>query len=172
LLDVRLGTLRIPEDDNVTQAYLATKRSRPAQVRSLEMTLAQTSSLRDIFVVWADDYAVPSLDTFSMVVVGNRVMDRYGPRTVPSKVLRETANPGLFPGIKDIRIRRGYFDWECSAFEGLVHLQLCDIPSPVCPTLEQLLHMLEASPQLRTLALGQLRVWPEADVVYPMVQLN
>ncbi|KAG9123646.1 hypothetical protein FRC07_014392 [Ceratobasidium sp. 392] len=53
-----------------------------------------------------------------------------------------------------LRLQGMSLDWESSAYHGLVHLELFDIPPNASPTLQQLNRILSVCPKLRVLRLG------------------
>jgi hypothetical protein len=150
------------------QDWLTVLRTRRDQIRALDLVLPDMDSLRNIFAEWPQDAIAPSLKTLSVKIRRTR----YCTSVAHQKVLRDGVNERFLQHVTSMSLHGGYFDWECAVFKHLVHLQLVALVEHPGPTFDQIARMLKASPQLRTLCLGDMPIRPDENLSLQSIELN
>jgi hypothetical protein len=88
-----------------------------------------------------------------------------------TKLSRGRIDSMLAP-VKVLRLHNTYFDWGSAAYCSLVHLQLASLEVDVCPTIQEMLDILSACPDLHTLKLCTMSMWDCGQTCFKPVTLR
>ncbi|KAG8749789.1 hypothetical protein FRC12_013228 [Ceratobasidium sp. 428] len=152
LLDVQVS---FPRD--YTLDWIPLLHPRFDQIRSLNLVLPNMDLLRAIFTIWPLDSLAPSLKKIAIKII----QTTYDARIVVPVVLPVGGHELFLQNVTSFSLHGGYFDWNSAAFQGLEHLQLVGLVGAPSPTLAQIAGILRASPGLRTLGFGDIRMQPD-----------
>ncbi|CAE6466103.1 unnamed protein product [Rhizoctonia solani] len=145
-------------------------RSHEAHYRSLSLTLNTIDEVHAVLAGWINEGAPNSLTSLTISIPW-ATKPGDSPHALPPGLLTHERD-AFFEPLRTLDLDGTYLSWTGPAFRNLVDLRLSRIKDRACPTIEQLVAILNESPALCTLWLRRMDLRIEGRLNFPPVKME